>query len=961
MSVSKEKILSALREADRQGNVEDANRLAQLYNTTNNFISIEKEASDFDKFFYGLKKSKNIVENTGDYLESIMPLGRFGTEGYISADEYYGEGYMQSTPEERREMIKDKRQAELAEVFPEVQRDRDRGEKSPVTGFGEFTGLLLDPTIFIGSGVNSVRGLAGVGLGFGAAASSAEGLAEEGKIDPLQTSISGALGAAGGAGLGKIGQILNKRRTQKIEANELEVSNAIIEDINIRVAEKMSKGMPQGVAKNEVLDDIGSTAEEVLEVATKSDVKLISPRNAEEAATELKIIQNLAKQNAKDQSKIGKGFADFVTPILSRIEEKAPVLAFNLNKLEFNRHGALYKAFSSSKDRAILNKDGVKDYVGVGDFLKVAAKIKGKDADDMTKLFDAGDIKGVKRIYSKYSKNVSDVDDVYKVISNIRNGLSNAGFSFARSQTYFPRQVKDSTGLVNHLNTKYDNVVERTKVAAQKELEAERVGLETRLKKTEEFTDDEVLTIMEDVTKADKASDAIGKTASSLLKRTVPSITDDLLPYYGRFDESLKNFITRSTDLIELSKFIGKENVKYTNRSKKVIDLSKSISNLVAKEDLSTQVSDDLKGMLMARFDQGTQAPSKAVRFFRDIGYGMTLANPLSALIQLGDIGVAAWINGLLPTAKALAKRDFDMKDFGLDNYVSAMASNPKDLSTQLNKIFNLSGFSAVDRFGKNVYMQSTFNRLLKQSKTKAGKAKISKKYKKVFGDEYDSFLKELQAGNTMDENVRMMIFSELSEVQPISLSKMPKVALENPNGRVFYMLKHYALNQLDRAYRRTGKLIASGDPKQVAEGARNLATGLIILPLMGANIDEVRRWIKSGGQEFNFDNYPERAGEYLLRMVGMSTYSLDRLSKRADVSGFAVDLLAPPISVYEDLIFGSLDLTQEGINLDNRLVEELPVVGDLIQILTGRAERDWYIKKQKEATKVPLFIGTPD
>ena len=57
--------------------------------------------------------------------------------------------------------------------------------------------------------------------------------------------------------------------------------------------------------------------------------------------------------------------------------------------------------------------------------------------------------------------------------------------------------------------------------------------------------------------------------------------------------------------------------------------------------------------------------------------------------------------------------------------------------------------------------------------------------------------MKEFADGKITD-NTKLVLFNKLLDFQPVAKSEMPQVYLENPNGRIFYMLKSFTLKQFD-------------------------------------------------------------------------------------------------------------------------------------------------------------------
>jgi hypothetical protein len=335
----------------------------------------------------------------------------------------------------------------------------------------------------------------------------------------------------------------------------------------------------------------------------------------------------------------------------------------------------------------------------------------------------------------------------------------------------------------------------------------------------------------------------------------------------------------------------------------------------------------------------GQQSPSGAVKFLRDLGYIWTLANPFSALIQLSDVGLAMWSQGIINTFRGmLSKKEFEMLDYGLADTIQSIATNPRDLSKTLTFFMKYSGFQKMDRIGKNVYMNATWQNVKRQAQTKAGVEKLARRYKTAYGDEFDSLISALKKGDASDENVKLLIWNELSDAQPISLSKTPQASLDNPNGRIMYSLKMFMINQLNFVGRKTYKAIRSKDPAVRAEGYQSLAMLLPTVAFVGASMSELRAYLKNGLEGFEPTNFDDRMGEFALKMVGASYYTIDQIG-RGDLVGAAGNYATiPAFSFFKDVYEG---LINEKFDSKNSILTGLPVVGDLVNIIANDAAGD--------------------
>ena len=959
--MDKQQILNALRQADAAGNTEDAQQLAEMYNRANSInndsvmnITPDTDASFLDNLAYGIFESSTIPEDAGDYLESIMPLGRIGLNGYISPEESYGEGFMEADSQTRREMIQAAKTKHLQETFPEVVAQRQSGSKGGGAYLGNFVGVLADPTFAIGLGIpiKAVKGMTALSAGFGFTSSATHDLARTGTVDPTKAAVATGIGAGAGFVVSKAASLYSNKMSTRASSKQLKGANSLIEQMNLVATREVANGKSVPEIGKTIEDMFGVSPEQMARIQAKSDIEFKIPTDRTRAQETVQVLEESIKQAKNAEVKVGGLGSDLTLPILSRIANQSKRVAMKLTALEANRHGTLYKLFSTKKDKVIYNDKGEKDYEGLGDFLKLARKLSKKDKQLVTRLSSrSGNRKAIKNILSKYTDDVDELDKVYRVVASVGRDLKEeAGLSFRQFSDYMPRVIKDSKGLTTHLNSKYDNVVDDAMATRRAELEATQKSATDKVKNTDELLEEERELILDALT-GGSVSQLSPATVSFVQKRMIPEITEDLLPYYKDFDEAIADYLTRSTDIIELAKFIGKENLVMTSKAGKSFDIEKSLDNYIPKTDIPFDAQDSVRSLLVSRFGKGMESPHEVVKFIRDGGYLFTLANFYSALTQLSDIGLSAVVNGFIPTIKAFVKRDFDMKEFGLDNYISAMATNPRDLSRIINGAFTASGFSKVDRIGKNIYLNAAWSRLQKEASSPKGLRKLSRTYKEAFGDEYEMLAADLKAGN-ITENVRLAMFAELMEVQPIALSKMPKAALDMPNGRIFYMLKHYGLNQLNFLYKNTFKKMASSNREVRGEGLKSLMSAMVILPVAGASIDSLKKWIKSGGEDFDIDDFPLRAGDYLLRMFGLSAYTLEKFSKNQDLGDVAIDWLAPPVSHYTAIIQGAIEATDGNYGLDNPLVQELPVVGDVLPFLLGSPASE-FIANETKATNI--------
>jgi len=189
--------------------------------------------------------------------------------------------------------------------------------------------------------------------------------------------------------------------------------------------------------------------------------------------------------------------------------------------------------------------------------------------------------------------------------------------------------------------------------------------------------------------------------------------------------------------------------------------------------------------------------------------------------------------------------------------------------------------------------------------------------------DEFANTVADLRAGNITD-NVKLMLFSELSDIQPISLSQMPLSYLKNPNGRIFYSLKTFAIKQLDVLRRDIIQQYKTGN---TGEAAKNLTAYMTIIPMMGATVDEAKDFLRGQGAEVN--DIPDNYIENLFKVFGGSQYVMEKYVDKGQVGSAIGEIVAPPTdwinAIGEDIWkIANGDFVGE----ESKAMRELPVIG---------------------------------
>jgi hypothetical protein len=232
------------------------------------------------------------------------------------------------------------------------------------------------------------------------------------------------------------------------------------------------------------------------------------------------------------------------------------------------------------------------------------------------------------------------------------------------------------------------------------------------------------------------------------------------------------------------------------------------------------------------------------------------------------------------------------MEDLALNNLVEEL-EHLRPTARLLEWSLKNSGFKLIDRVGKETVLTGALNKYKGLAKTVKGREKIVSRYGPAFTDkELQGVIKSLQKGEVTPD-VKLLLWHELTRVQPIALSEMPAWYLNHPKGRIFYMLKTFTLKQLDLLRREAYEEIKKGN---VAKGAYNLTRHAAILGLANGSVENVKAWLRGEDVEWG-----DLVIANMYRNYGMSEYTMKKIKQGRPIEAF-VDIALPPTQVGDDL-----------------------------------------------------------
>ena len=262
-----------------------------------------------------------------------------------------------------------------------------------------------------------------------------------------------------------------------------------------------------------------------------------------------------------------------------------------------------------------------------------------------------------------------------------------------------------------------------------------------------------------------------------------------------------------------------------------------------------------------------------------------------------------------------------------------------------LDKSLALSGFKTVDRFAKTIHIKAS---VLKAQKLAADPAAFLKKYGVAFeGPRAEKLRQELldpNFGVNPSPDARVLMFSELNEIQPLSISSLPQGYLDNRNGRMLYTLKSFALKQVDQLRRNVYNTWQSGNKTQ-ATG--NLLAYMMITGASNYGVNEARQALFSGFQDPIEMAVEDLSTGVLWNMLGAVSvgaagrYNVDT-AIRNGLGGAISNVIIPPLGIVEAAITDVVTLLEhnwdedemEFADLDS--VRAIPVIGEMLYMSFG-------------------------
>ena len=624
---------------------------------------------------------------------------------------------------------------------------------------------------------------------------------------------------------------------------------------------------------------------------------------AQAMATEPKMFENFVAERTESK----KGKAEFLTNLIVPISTRAKRVSQGLK----NRLRAYDYALPQK-----LNEYNSR----IKPFMDKWAKFNQDDMVAFDLALKNDYVNKQLAILEKYDA-VDDFEAVHDLLNLIYDEAKSVGVDIGYRENYFPREVADVDGLMSYL---YGPSAVSELRRAEREAHYEDMLPEEQAEFVNKFL------------RGYERKDLIKSLPGNVKERRIDVVTSDMNVFYKNSMQALMTYIERMTNSIESRRFWGMD-AAHIDES-----IGAFVDDMIARGEIKPEQDKEVENILRARF-KARGVSNKFLLYQKNMAYIYTMGGINSAITQIDDISVALYKAGLwntvqsifAPKHKGLSREELGLTRIG-EEFMEASAS-----SKAVSAIFKATGLDKIDAFGKNVLINATFKKFQKMANS--DEAKLREHLEPIMEQETDATIEAIK-NDEITDNVKLLMFNELADMQPISLSEMPEYYLRSGNGRVLYMLKTFALKRIDIFRNEAFDEMRKGNVKG---GVQNLFKLSLLMMLCGMGKDALidllfgRKIVLSDAIVNN-----------LLGLFGFSKYQLYR-ARSDGFTGLLTSVAVPPIlPMWSDLfkdMYKSL-FTKNGEDIENWEVwKGIPIIGRFYYWWMGGG----YAKEQKKKKKL--------
>lgn len=614
----------------------------------------------------------------------------------------------------------------------------------------------------------------------------------------------------------------------------------------------------------------------------------------------------IAAKSEKVKDKSGKGFSEIwanaMIPLSTRAKRVSPKLRTRLRRYEFDLANSLNKK-----------------YAKITPFMDKWKNMSEEDVIAFDLALKNDYIKKQLDIVDKYGAR-EEWEQVRKLLEETFDEAINAGLDLGYRPDYFPRKVKDTQGFLDYIRgSEHWSRFEE----ALKDADPENTF-------TAEQQADFINKYLRGFVKVDLMPNKYGSEKT----RSIETIDYELNKFYAPSIEALVSYVEGLNSRIQASKFLGKDSENLEE------SIGGYLGYLLDNNIIAPNQIDEVRAILQARF--GAKGVSnKWLRTGRDMSYIYTMGGINSAITQIDDLSVSMFKAGVWNTlTTAFESKNITKKDLGLESIAAEFIDGSKT-SKMVNQVFKATGLDAIDGFAKETLVNAEIKKF--QKMYKEDKGQLQALLEPILEDETAQTMEDIKNG-VVSDNVLYVLFSELSDVQPISLSELPAFYNRGGNLRVLYMLKSFAIKRIDIFRNECYDKIRSKDVNVRKEGVQNLFKLAATMIVLGASKDKLIDLLY--GRDVDLT---ETVINNLLGLVGISKFQIYQAREKG-LTSTVKDIIFPPLYGVVDDVIGDIWNVAKGKReiKDMETLKGIPLVGRFYYWWFGRGAEKSKGKKKK-------------
>lgn len=331
--------------------------------------------------------------------------------------------------------------------------------------------------------------------------------------------------------------------------------------------------------------------------------------------------------------------------------------------------------------------------------------------------------------------------------------------------------------------------------------------------------------------------------------------------------------------------------------------LMAALEKAIQKGDISPKQARDARNAIVKLLKGQNRHSHALIKTYQNLAYGGTLAGPQTSVLNIHDLPVAGFMNGMKNMLTMYNKNNraaSDLKRLGIDNqtmgeFTKDLARSFKGASSKAEKaaaatgagvkyLFEGVGFGLLDRAGKRGVLGTVANRL----KDEASKGEFTGVFSSGFSKNEQKQLRNALNNSGGDINKMskkdLKLFDEaitlgLGQQQLISAAGRPEKWLNNPNFRPLWMMRGFAIKQ---NYMLVDKVLAELQRGNTKAAAANAAKFIAVPGASYAALNEGRKELFKEDYDSSPESFMYSLLDGVLGPVTFNTVSVGSEYQRA-------------------------------------------------------------------------------